>query len=86
MSSEAGNKVTMHVNGVPLRLYNYGSEIAVTIDIMEDSTQHLIQAIKLEAGSSQSLATNLNGVWVLNNQMDRIGDTIKIEVTTYDIN
>lgn len=60
------------------RIYRYGSgEIAVTVDITQDTGAHTIQAIKLEAGSNQTLATLVNGVWVLNNQMDAETEYIK---------
>ena len=72
-------------NGVIFRGYGYGSEIAVTIDIATDTDEHVIQAIKLEAGSNQTLATQVNGVWVLNNIMDANTEYIKARNgTVYD--
>jgi hypothetical protein len=57
--------------GVGFRVYNYGSEVAVTIDISETMGAELIKAIKLERGSRQTLATLVNGTYVLNNGMDK---------------
>ena len=64
-------------SGVQFRGYGYGNEIAITIDIDTDTDEHVIQAIKLEAGSNQTLATQVNGVWVLNNSMDADTEYIK---------
>lgn len=63
--------------GVNIRGYNYGSEIAWTIDLREDTQDHIIKAIKLEAGSSQTLATESDGAWRLNNSMDHQTEYIK---------
>ncbi len=65
------------VSGVIFRIWNYGSELAITIDIGADMGDHVIQAIKLEVGSTQTLATQVNGVWVLNNTMNADGEYIR---------
>ena len=75
-SANSGTEGTS-LNGITFRIWNYGNEIAATIDIYEDSGNHVVQAIKLEAGSTQTLATQVNGVWVLNNSMDVNTEYIK---------
>lgn len=75
LTSGTGDKLSMTVNGVTARIYNYGTEIAVTLDIKE--TSHIVQAVKLEAGNQQSLARQIDGVWVLNNTIDHAGEYIK---------
>jgi len=75
-SGGSGTSATS-ANGVYFRAWNYGSEVAITIDISADTGEHVIQAIKLEAGSNQTLATQVNGVWVLNNSMDADTEYIK---------
>lgn len=74
-SGSTGHEIML--NGVVVRGYNYGTEIAITIDIAADTGSHVIQAIKLEAGNTQTLATLVNGVWVLNNTMDADTEYIK---------
>lgn len=76
-TSGSGNKITVACDGISMRLYNYGSEVALTLDILAGQADRLIQAIKLEAGDAQTLATQVNGVWVLNNSMDADTEYIK---------
>lgn len=76
-SASGDSGFAVNCNGVIFRGYGYGNEIAVTIDIAADTDEHVIQAIKLEAGSEQTLATQVNGVWVLNNSMDANTEYIK---------
>lgn len=78
MTSGSGGKGSMTVNGVNVRFYNYGSEVALTIDIANGNEDKIIQAVKFETGSEQTLATQVNGVWVLNQQMDADTEIIKI--------
>ena len=77
LTSGSGNKIIVNCDGVDMRLYNYGSEVALTLDILAGQADRLIQAIKLEAGDSQTLATQVDGVWVLNNSMDADTEYIK---------
>lgn len=76
-SASGSSGFGFHCSGVGFRGYGYGSEIAITIDIGTDTINHIIQAIKLEAGNTQTLATQVNGVWVLNNSMDAETEYIK---------
>ncbi len=78
-NSTTGDQVRVNMmDNERMRIYRYGSgEIAVTIDITADTGLHVIQAIKLEAGSTQTLATQVNGVWQLNNSMDAETEYIK---------
>lgn len=76
-SASGDSGFAVNCNGVIFRGYGYGTEIAITIDIASDTDEHVIQAIKLEAGSNQTLATQVNGVWVLNNSMDANTEYIK---------
>ena len=76
-SASGDSGFAVNCNGVIFRGYGYGTEIAITIDIAADTDEHVIQAIKLEAGSNQTLATQVNGVWVLNNSMDADTEYIK---------
>jgi hypothetical protein len=78
MTSGSGGKGGMTVNGVTIRFYNYGSEVAFTIDIADENKDKIIQAVKFETGSEQTLATQVNGIWVLNQQMDADTELIKI--------
>lgn len=75
-SANAGTAGTS-ANGVYFRIWNYGQQVAVTIDVGEDTGSHVVQAIKLEAGATQTLATQVNGVWVLNNSMDANTEYVK---------
>lgn len=70
-STAVGEQVRVDMmNDERCRIYRYSNaEIAVTIDITQDTGLHTIQAIKLETGDTQTLATQVNGVWVLNNAM-----------------
>lgn len=76
-SASGDSGFAVNCNGVIFRGYGYGTEIAITIDIAADTDEHVIQAIKLEAGNNQTLATLVNGVWVLNNSMDANTEYIK---------
>ena len=80
MTSGSGGKGEMIVNGVTVRFYNYGSEVALTIDIANGNEDKIIQAVKFETGSEQTLATQVNGTWVLNQQMDADTELIKIGI------
>lgn len=79
-TSGSGHKGGTTINGMIVRIYNYSTgtgEFAVTFDIESNAEEHLIQAVKLEAGSVQTLATNRGGIWVLNNTMDAETERIK---------
>lgn len=75
-SANAGTEGVMS-GGVAFRVWNYGTEVAVTIDISESMGTEIIRAVKLEAGTSQTLATLENGVYTLNNSMDVATEYIK---------
>lgn len=75
-SANSGTTATS-ASGVYFRIWNYGQEIAITIDIAVDTGSHTIQAIKLESGNTQTLATQVNGIWVLNNSMDKNTEYIR---------
>ncbi len=68
------------VSGVMVRIYNYGSEIAVTIDIGDDTQDHLLKGIKLEVGSVSTLARDVGGVLVFHKTM--IADEERITVAS----
>lgn len=70
ITSGSGNKMALDAGGLSVRLYNYGSEVAITFDIDVGNESRLIQAVKFEAGSTQSLATQSGSVLTLNNSMD----------------
>lgn len=70
ITSGSGNKMALDAGGLSVRLYNYGSEAAITFDIGVGNESRLIQAVKFEAGSTQSLATQSSNVLTLNNSMD----------------
>lgn len=76
-SASGSSGFSFYCGGVAFRGYGYGTEIAITIDIATDTSDHILQAIKLEAGNTQTLATQVNGVWVLNNTMDAATEYIK---------
>ena len=77
VTSGSGNKISVSCDGIDVRLYNYRTEAALTIDIIAGQADRVIQAIKLEAGSTQTLATQIGGVWTLNNSMDADTEYIK---------
>lgn len=56
------------------------STFAISIYARDDAVNHIIQAIKLEAGETQTLATLSNGVWTLNNRMDHGTEAIKMPI------
>ena len=78
MTAGAGGKGAMTLNGITFRFYNYGTEVALTIDIDNGNEDKIIQAVKFETGSEQTLATLVNGIWVLNQQMDADTELVKI--------
>lgn len=77
MPSANSGTEAVSVNGVYFRIWNYGTEVAITIDIAGDTGTHVVQALKMETGSSQTLATQTGGAWVLNNSMDAETEYIK---------
>lgn len=80
MTSGAGAKGSALIGGVSIRIYNYGTEIAMTIDIGADTQTHLLKGIKLEVGSVSTLARNVGGVLVFNKTM--IADEERIKVAS----
>ena len=78
LTSGQGGKGGTWINGVGVRFWNYGSMVAFTIDINEDTGDHLIQAVKLETGTVQTLATLTNGGFTFNNIMDAQTEKIRI--------
>lgn len=79
ISSGSGPKGDgMTVSGVSVRLYNYGSELAMTVDIGEDAQDHLLQGIKLEVGSVSTLARVVGGVLVFNKTAIAEEERIKV--------
>lgn len=73
ISATAASYLRMDLSdSITVRVYYYGSsgEIALTIDINNSDYEHIYKAIKLETGSQQTLATQINGAWVLNNIMN----------------
>lgn len=69
--------------GIPgectIRIYRHGSGvIEITIDASPmDSQEHVVSAYKLEFGSNQTLATRVNGGWVLNQDMNTDNEKLK---------
>lgn len=66
--------------GVNFRTWNYGNEIALTIDILSDSGSHVVEAVKLEAGDTQTLATKVGNTWVLNDKVNANAEYIMARV------
>lgn len=62
-----------------VRIYRQGNGIIeITIDASPmNSQEHIVSAYKLEFGSSQTLATKVNGVWVLNQDMNVDNEKLK---------
>lgn len=78
LTSGSGGKGTgFAIGGSYIRLFNYGTEIEFTIDIYDATKNQLIKAVKFEIGNTQTLATQINGVWVLNNEMDQNTEYVK---------
>ena len=66
------------IGGMNIRIYSYGTEIAMTIDIGADTQTHLLKGIKLEVGSVSTLARNVGGMLVLNKTMIANEELIKV--------
>lgn len=78
MTSGSGAKGGTWIGGVSIRIYNYGTEIAMTIDIGADTQTHLLKGIKLEVGSVSTLARDVGGVLVFNKTMIANEELIKV--------
>lgn len=66
--------------GVNIRTWNYGTEIALTIDIFSDSGSHVVEAVKLEAGDTQTLASKVGNTWFLNDKVNANAEYIMARV------
>ena len=78
MTSGSGAKGGALIGGMNIRIYSYGTEIAMTIDIGADTQTHLLKGIKLEVGSVSTLARNVGGMLVLNKTMIANEELIKV--------
>ena len=53
--STGGGPEYLMVNGVGARFYNYGTQVAFTVDIQQDTAAHIIQGVKIEVGTEETL-------------------------------
>ena len=67
--------------GIPdctIRIYRQASGVSeVTIDAAPAGSPHVISAYKVEFGSTQTLATKVNGIWVVNQNMNVDAEKLK---------
>ena len=62
----------------------YSNKILIQGFLRADSENHILNAIKLECGNSQTLATKINNVWVLNYTVKQDEEYVKTKIITGD--
>lgn len=84
MNTTTGNQGGVgYCNGVPFRVYRYsGGPIAATVDVIAGNESKIIQQIKLETGTTQTLATQSGSIWTLNQPMVQDAELIKVKSIT----
>ena len=68
--TSTGGTSAYGISGCTIRIYRQATGVAeITIDAAPAGSPHVISAYKVEFGSTQTLATKVNGIWVVNQNM-----------------
>ena len=79
--TSTGGTSAYGIAGCTIRLYRQSSNvIEITIDAAPAGSPHVISAYKVEFGSTQTLATQVNGIWVVNQNMNVDAEKLKRNV------